>query len=104
LLEQVKHRVVTMHASDRHLKPGHTVEELQMMENSPGYASILTHGVIGQGINDYPRIFRTLREVGFNGWVSIEDGLNDLGEIRTSAEYLRPLMDRYTPPSPRGFR
>lgn len=92
LLEQVKHRVVTMHASDRFLKPGHTLEELRKVEDAVGYAAILSHGVVGQGLNDYPRIFRTLREVGYDGWVSIEDGLNGLEEIRASAEFLRPLM------------
>ena len=93
LLDKVKHRVVTMHASDRHLKPGHTLEELKQVEDSVGYAAILAHGVIGQGMNDYPRIFRTLREVGFQGWVSIEDGVNGLEEIRQSAEFLRPLLN-----------
>lgn len=92
LLEQVKHRVVTMHASDRFLKPGHTLEELKKLEDSRGYAAILSHGVIGRGLNDYPRIFRLLGEVGYQGWVSIEDGLNGLEEIRASAEFLRPLM------------
>jgi sugar phosphate isomerase/epimerase len=94
LLEHVKRRVVTMHASDRHLKPGRTLEELREMEDSVGYASILSHGVIGKGMNDYPKIFRILREVGFQGWISIEDGLNGLEEIQASAEYLRLLMDR----------
>ena len=92
LLERVKHRVVTMHASDRHLKPGRTLEELQAVEDSVGYAAILAHGVVGQGLNDYPQIFRILRGAGFDGWVSIEDGLEGLEEIRASAEYLRPLM------------
>ncbi len=93
LLEQVKHRVVTMHASDRFLKPGHTLGELRQVEDSVGYAGILSHGVVGKGLNDYPRIFRILREVGYQGWVSIEDGLNGLEEIRASAEFLRPLMN-----------
>ena len=92
LLECVKHRVVTMHASDRFLKPGHTLEELRKVEDAIGYAAILSHGVVGRGLNDYPRIFRILREVGYDGWVSIEDGLNGLEEIRASAEFLRPLM------------
>jgi sugar phosphate isomerase/epimerase len=92
LLESVKHRVVTMHASDRYLKPGHTLEELRGMEDSVGYASILSHGVIGQGLNDYPRIFRILREAGYDGWISIEDGVNGLEEIRASAEFLRKMM------------
>ena len=92
LLERVKRRVVTMHASDRHLTPGHTLEELRTVEDSPGYAAILSHGVVGKGMNDYPRIFQILREAGFQGWVSIEDGLHGLEEIRASAEFLRPLM------------
>jgi sugar phosphate isomerase/epimerase len=92
LLTRVKHRVVTMHASDRHLMPGHTFEDLKKAEGSIGYVSFLVHGVIGKGLNDYPRIFQILKEVGFHGWVSIEDGLNGLEEIRASAEFLRPLM------------
>ncbi len=93
LLERVKHRVVTMHASDRYLQPGHTLEELRQVEDAAGYAAILSHGVVGRGLNDYPRIFRILREAGYDGWVSIEDGVNGLQEIRESAEFLRPLMD-----------
>jgi sugar phosphate isomerase/epimerase len=83
-----------MHASDRFLKPGHTREELRAVEDSRGYAAILSHGVVGKGMNDYPKIFRILREAGFDGWVSIEDGLNGLDEIRASAEFLRPLMGK----------
>jgi len=94
LLEQVKRRVVTMHASDRFLKPGHTLEELRAIEDSTGYAAILSHGVVGKGMNDYSSIFRILRGAGFDGWVSIEDGLNGLEEIRASAEFLRPLMGK----------
>ncbi len=92
LLEMVKRRVVTVHASDRYLKPGHTLEELQSVEDSVGYAAILSHGVVGKGLNDYPRIFGILRQAGYQGWVSIEDGVNGLEEIRASAEFLRPLM------------
>jgi sugar phosphate isomerase/epimerase len=92
LLERVKSRVVTMHASDRYLMPGHTLEDLKNAEGSIGYAAFLSHGVIGKGLNDYPRIFQILKEAGFQGWISIEDGLNGLEEIRASAEFLRPLM------------
>ena len=92
LLKQVKDRVVTMHASDRFLKPGYTLEDLQRAEEGTGYASILVHGVTGRGMNDYPRIFELLREAGFNGWISIEDGMNGLEEIRESAVFLRGLM------------
>ena len=58
LLEAVKHRVVTMHASDRMLEGG-TLADLHRLEAEPGagYADILKHGVIGEGLNDYDRIF-----------------------------------------------
>jgi len=89
VLEAVKSRVVSMHASDRGLKPGHTLEELRAQEDSVGYAAILHHGEIGTGLNDFPTIFRVLRAAGFDGWVSIEDGMNGLEELRRSASYLR---------------
>lgn len=92
LLEKIKCRVVTMHASDRRLKPGHSLEELRQVEDSTGYAAILSHGVIGTGLNDYPKIFELLRTAGFDGWISIEDGVGGLEEIRRSAEFLLPLM------------
>ena len=92
LLERVKNRVVTMHASDRYLQPGHTLEELRRVEESLGYAGILAHGVVGKGLNNYPRIFQILREVGYQGWISIEDGLNGLEEIKESALFLRSMI------------
>ena len=92
VLDAVKERVVSMHASDRSLLPGHTIEDLRAQEDSIGYASILRHGEVGTGLNDYPTIFRTLRSVGFNGWISIEDGMNGLDEIRRSADFLRSTM------------
>jgi len=92
VLDVVKHRVVTMHASDRGMAPGHTVEELRSVEDSLGYATILRHGEIGTGMNDYPTIFATLKAVGFDGWVSIEDGMNGLEELRRSAAFLRQFV------------
>lgn len=58
LLSRVKHRVVTMHASDRYLKHG-TLEDLAQEEGVTGYAERLAHGEIGQGMNDYDAIFST---------------------------------------------
>ena len=49
MLEAVKDRVVSMHASDRGLAPGHTVEELRRQEDTVGYAAILRHGEVGTG-------------------------------------------------------
>ena len=95
LLQRVKHRVLTMHASDRYLEPGHAIEELQASEGQTGYADILKHGVTGQGLNDYDAIFSILREVNFAGWVSIEDGMNGMDEMRRSVEFLREMRRKH---------
>jgi len=97
LLEAVKHRVVSMHASDRYLAGG-TLDDLRRLEAADpqtGYAPLLKHGVIGQGLNDYDAIFRTLKSVNFQGWVSIEDGDDPAvgwEHLRASAEFLRDKM------------
>jgi sugar phosphate isomerase/epimerase len=88
LLGRIKHRVVTMHASDRYLAEG-TIEDLRKEEVGRGYASRLRHGVIGKGLNDYDAIFRTLRGVGFDGWISIEDGEHGIEQLEESARFLR---------------
>lgn len=100
LLQAVKHRVVTMHASDRFFEEGKTVEDLKEVELDPivGYASILKHGVIGRGLNDYDLIFSILHEAGFNGWISIEDGpdpATGIADIRDSAVFLRRKMKEH---------
>jgi sugar phosphate isomerase/epimerase len=94
LLERVKRRVVTMHASDRFLKSG-TIEDLRKEEDSVGYASRLSHGVIGKGMNDYDKIFSTLHSVGFKSWISIEDGMNGMDDLRESVRFLREKMARH---------
>lgn len=96
VLEAVKHRVVTMHASDRYFEGGN-LDDLNKIEAHPmqGYASILKHGVIGQGLNDFDKIFSILKEVGFAGWISIEDGQDPtvgMEHLRLSAEFLRIKM------------
>jgi sugar phosphate isomerase/epimerase len=92
LLDRVKHRVVSMHASDRYLKIG-TIEDLRKEENSVGYASRLSHGVIGKGMNDYDKIFSTLNSVGFTSWISIEDGMGGMEELRESVHFLKTKID-----------
>ncbi len=92
VLDAVKDRVVSMHASDRGLLPGHTLDELRAQENSVGYAAILRHGEVGTGLNDYAAIIATLRAAGFEGWISIEDGMNGLDEIRRSVAYLHRVI------------
>ena len=99
LLEAVKHRVVTMHASDRYFEGG-TANDLRQLEAHPqqGYAPILKHGVIGRGLNDYDKIFTILKSAGFNGWISIEDGEDPnvgLDHLRESAQFLRGKMAKH---------
>jgi sugar phosphate isomerase/epimerase len=96
LLEKIKSRVVTMHASDRYLMGG-SLEDLRKIEMDPlhGYAKSIQHGIIGRGLNDYDAIFSTLKGAGFDGWVSIEDGMNGMEELRQSAEFLRGKINQY---------
>lgn len=94
LLDRVKHRVVSMHASDRYLKTG-TLEDLRKEEDSVGYASRLAHGVIGKGLNDYDAIFSTLNSVGFHGWISIEDGMNGMDDLRESVRFLKAKIAQH---------
>jgi sugar phosphate isomerase/epimerase len=96
LLGRVRHRVVTMHASDRYLAEG-TLEDLRREEGVRGYAQRLRHGEIGKGLNDYDAIFAQLAEVGFDGWISIEDGVEGLDQLRRSAVFLREKLARYWP-------
>jgi sugar phosphate isomerase/epimerase len=98
LLDEVADRVATMHASDRYLKGG-SVEDLERLDKDPvhGYARLLQHGVIGEGFNDFDRIFSRLNAAGFNGWVSIEDGEGETVEegmenLRKSVTFLRAKM------------
>ena len=95
LLGRIKHRVVTMHASDRYLAEG-TLEDLRREElDSVGYAQRLHHGEIGRGANDYDAIFRELAGVGFDGWISLEDGVDGIDQMHRSAAYLRGKMAQY---------
>ena len=97
LLEKVKHRVLTMHASDRYLANG-TIEDLRKAEGgSAGYVSFFKHGVIGKGLNDYDAIFSTLKDVGFDSWISIEDGVDGMEQMHESADFLREKIKKYWP-------
>jgi len=96
LLRRVKHRVVTMHASDRYLSEG-TIEDLRREEDSVGYAQRLRHGEIGKGMNDYDAIFKELTSVGFDGWISIEDGVDGFDQLKRSAAFLRQKIAQHWP-------
>ncbi|MDM4017889.1 sugar phosphate isomerase/epimerase family protein [Roseiconus lacunae] len=89
LLRRVSDRVVTMHASDRYLAEG-TIEDLRTEEDgAEGYAKRLRHGEIGKGLNDYDAIFRELRSKGFDNWISIEDGVDGMDQLRRSVDFLK---------------
>ena len=95
LLKRVSHRVVTMHASDRYLSEG-TLEDLRREEGGvEGYAQRLRHGEIGKGLNDYDAIFAELKRVGFDGWISIEDGVDGIEQLERSVAFLQRKMAEY---------
>ena len=95
LLYRVSDRVVTMHASDRYLKVG-TIEDLRKEEGGAvGYAKRLSHGEIGKGLNNYDAIFTELKRVGFDGWISIEDGVDGMDQLARSVTFVRNKMKTY---------
>lgn len=97
LLRRVKDRVVTMHASDRFLAEG-TLEDLRRDETgAEGYAKRLRHGEIGKGLNDYDAIFGILRGAGFDGWVSIEDGVDGMEQLAESVRFVRAKLKQHWP-------
>jgi sugar phosphate isomerase/epimerase len=97
LLLRVSHRVVTMHASDRFLKEG-TLADLAKEEGGvSGYAKRLSHGEIGKGLNNYDAIFSEIKRVGFDGWISIEDGVDGMAQLERSVAFLNKKIPQYWP-------
>jgi sugar phosphate isomerase/epimerase len=94
-LELVIDRTISMQASDRYLLPGTTLDSLRQADGTIGYSPALQHGVIGRGLNDYERIFSILTTHGYDGWISIEDGVNGMEEMRESAVFLLEARDRW---------
>lgn len=97
LLRAVADRVVSMHASDRYLADGATLDDLRAADGSIGYFDKLRHGVTGKGLNDFDAIFRILAEYDYRGWVSIEDGMNGMEEMAESLAFLRRVTAKYFP-------
>jgi sugar phosphate isomerase/epimerase len=99
LLRRVLPRVVTMHASDRYLLEG-TLDDLRREESGAlGYAKRLRHGQIGQGLNDYDAIFGLLRSVGFDGWISVEDGVDGFEQLQASVQFLKQKIQQHFAPA-----
>jgi len=97
LLRRVADRVVSVHASDRYLLAGTTLESMRQHDGTLGYSPNLLHGVTGQGLNDYDAIFSILVTAGYDGWISIEDGMNGMDEMRASVDFLKRMRERYYP-------
>jgi len=51
--------------------------------------------VAGEGLNDYDAIFARLAAAGFTGWVSIEDGMNGMDEMKRSVDFLKRMRAKY---------
>jgi sugar phosphate isomerase/epimerase len=94
LLEAVLPRVVTMHASDRYLASG-TLDDLRQADGTLGYSPNLRHGIIGQGMIDYNRVFAALAAHGFRGWISIEDGEAGMEPLQESVAFLRKKIGQH---------
>lgn len=95
LLGEVADRVVSMHASDRYLADGAVLDDLRQADGTIGYSPMLRHGVTGKGLNDYDAIFAILADHGYSGWISIEDGMNGLDEMRESLEFLAGMVAKH---------
>jgi sugar phosphate isomerase/epimerase len=95
LLRLVADRVVSMHASDRYLAEGTSLDDLRQNDGTLGYSPNLRHGVTGHGLNDYDSIFRILAEHKYAGWISIEDGMNGMEEMAESLAFLRRMVAKY---------
>ena len=94
-LQVVIDRVRTMQASDRYLDDGSDLASLRQADGTIGYSPALKHGVLGRGLNPYPRIFDILVAGGYDGWISIEDGINGMEEMRESALFLQDARETW---------
>ena len=95
LLYSISDRVVTMHASDRYLKSG-TIDDLKKIDSGKiGYANILSHGEVGKGMNNYDLIFKELKRVGFDKWISIEDGVDGFDQLERSVKFVNEKISEY---------
>jgi sugar phosphate isomerase/epimerase len=97
LLRCIADRVVSMHASDRYLANGATLESLKQADGTIGYSPSLLHGVTGKGLNDYDAILGILAANHYQGWISIEDGMNGMDEMAESLAFLRRMTAKYFP-------
>lgn len=95
LLDRILPRVRSMHASDRYLETNYQLDDVMLSMAQNGYPKHLHHGEVGKGLIDYPAIFQRLGALGYDGWVSIEDGINGMQEMKNSVDYLKKMRKQY---------
>ena len=91
----MKPRVVTMHASDRYLAPGATLDDLRQSDGTIGYSDKLRHGETGQGLNDYDAIFRILAGAASPAGSRWRTAMNGLDELQRSVAFLKQKRSQY---------
>jgi len=85
-------------AGDDPLELLRRVKDLRREEDgSAGYVKRLRHGTVGKGLNDYDAIFTELRSVGFDSWISIEDGVDGMEQLAESARFVRGKIQQHWP-------
>ena len=68
------------------MAPSRTLPKRRELQATPS----VSHTVkIGQGMNDYDAIFSVLSGAGFDGWISIEDGVDGPEQLERSVAFLR---------------
>ena len=72
-----------------------TLEDLRQADGTVGYTDKLKHGETGKGMIDYDGVFGILARTGFDGWISVEDGMNGLDELRRSVDFLKAKRSAY---------
>jgi sugar phosphate isomerase/epimerase len=59
--------------------------------------TLILENQIGKGLNDYDAIFAELKRVGFNGWISIEDGVDGMDQLERSVTFVKRKVAEYWP-------
>ncbi len=87
LLRAVADRVVSMHASDRYLAPGATLDDLAPERRHARLFAQSAPWRNGQGLERLRRDFPNTGGTRYTGWVSIEDGMNGMDEMAESLRF-----------------
>lgn len=50
---------------------------------------------VNTALNDYDAIFTTLKSVHFDSWISIEDGVDGMGQLKRSVGFVNRKIKHY---------